>query len=338
MIKQLSLSISLIFCLFLSCQSIASSAPSPHFTVLPLGTSGGELEDNLSSYLVAAFGTQDFVALDAGTVCTAIKKIQPAIYAKIGIKAAAGDSLASTLFAQHIKAYLISHAHLDHINGLVMCSVIDSHKDIIATDSTIDNLRDDIFNWKIWPNLADEGKSPQLKQYHYRRLNFATAYALPGVQMTAQAFLLNHGNGYPSTAFLLESKGYYLLYLGDTGADSIEHSQDILNVWQVVAPFIREHKLTAIFIEASYLNNRPDKLLFGHLRPDLLLTELNALAKIVNSQQPATALDGLTIVVTHIKQGLEDQNIYKESVKQLNAGNHLGVKFIIPQSGQLIIF
>jgi hypothetical protein len=46
-----------------------------HFKILPLGTSGGELQDNLSSYLIAPIDANQWVALDAGTLCSAIKKI-----------------------------------------------------------------------------------------------------------------------------------------------------------------------------------------------------------------------------------------------------------------------
>ena len=67
---------------------------------------------------------------------------------KIGIHASAGNSLGDTLLSRYIKSYLISHAHLDHIIGMVMCSTIDSHKEILGRDSTIDYLRDYIFNWE----------------------------------------------------------------------------------------------------------------------------------------------------------------------------------------------
>ncbi len=212
----------------LSAQSASMTIPDKHFYVLPLGTSGGELEDNLSSYLISAANSPaDFVAVDAGTLCSSIKRIPLKEYRNLGIQSSEKKSMGEVLLTQYIKTYLISHAHLDHINGLVMCSPIDSHKEILGTDTTIDYLRDNVFNWKIWPNLANEGVQPQIKQYHYHRLNYIEQYLLHGTQMTVKAFLLSHGNGYPSTAFLLESQGYYLLYFGDTGPDPIEHSQDI---------------------------------------------------------------------------------------------------------------
>ncbi len=327
--------------LFICFTSQAESmiTPGKHFYVLPLGTSGGELEDNLSSYLISAANSPaDFVAVDAGTLCSSIKKIPLKEYRKLGIQSSEKKSMGEVLLTQYIKTYLISHAHLDHINGLVMCSPIDSHKEIMGTDTTIDYLRDNIFNWKIWPNLTNEGFLPQIKQYHYHRLSYANQDLLPGTQMKVKPFLLSHGNGYPSTAFLLESHGYYLLYFGDTGPDPLEHSQDIHLVWEAIAPLIRAHMLTAIFIEASYPNDRPDKLLFGHLTPNWLLFELKDLAHIVNPQNPLTSLQGLKIVVTHIKQGLEKQEINRIISEQLAEKNNLGVKFIIPQPIQPMIF
>ena len=156
--------------------------------------------------------------------------------------------------------------------------------------------------------------------------------------MTVRAFPLSHSSRYPSTAFLLEFKGHYLLYFGDTGADPVENSEDIHKIWQMISPLIRAHKLEAIFIEASYPDDRPDKLLFGHLTPRWLLFELRQLSLMVNPQHPDVALQGLSIVVTHIKVGLEDRDIPRLIAGQLNEKNNLGVKFIIPQPLQLMIF
>jgi hypothetical protein len=58
-------------CLFLAGQ-IHSQPPS--FTVVPLGVKGGLDESNLSSYLVARAGTTNYIALDAGTLYSGIRK------------------------------------------------------------------------------------------------------------------------------------------------------------------------------------------------------------------------------------------------------------------------
>ena len=75
--------------------------------------------------------------------------------------------------------------------------------------------------------------------------------------MTVRAFPLSHGSHYPSTAFLLESRGHYLLYFGDTGADPVEGSEDIHKIWETIARLIRAHKLDLIFIEALILMTVP---------------------------------------------------------------------------------
>ncbi len=310
-----------------------------HFKVLPLGTSGGELQDNLSAYLVAPGSETHFVALDAGTLCSTLKKIPKEQLQTLGLEKKVNNSSAQeAFFTGNIKAYLISHAHLDHISGLVLCSTIDSKKPIWGSNTTIDYLRDNIFNWKIWPNFADEGVLPYLKLYHYQRMNFNTEYAIPQTRMQVRVFPLSHGNGYPSTAFLIKSTSFYLLYVGDTGADPLEKSHDLNLLWQSIAPIIKSHQLSAIFIEASYPNSRPNQQLFGHLTPYWLMWELQDLAKQVNSQNPELALKDLPVVVTHVKQGLEDQNNSQIIAQELKNENNLGINFIIPKQAEELRF
>lgn len=317
--------------------SAPNQALENYFYVIPLGTSGGPMEDNLSAYLVKNKDSDAWVALDAGTLCSAIKKIPESELKKLNIVPKTGESAAQTLFKQYLKAYLISHAHLDHISGLTICSTIDSAKEILGRDSTINYLRDDIFNWEIWPNFANEGKKPYLKQYHYQRLNLGENVLIPQTTTKVTAFALNHGNDYPSTAFLLESNDHYLLYFGDTGPDAVEHSDDINKIWQAIAPLIQTKKLHAIFIEVSYPNSQPDNMLFGHLTPKWLLTELRKLAALVNPEQPNTALKGVKIIVTHIKQGIGDKQITSQIMEQLNSQNDLGVEFILPKQNELLV-
>ncbi|CEG55640.1 MBL fold metallo-hydrolase [Legionella fallonii] len=303
-----------------------------HFKVIPLGTSGGEFQNNLSAYLVAANQSNEWISLDAGTLCSEINNLPLNELNALGIQSP------QQLFTEKIKAYLISHAHLDHINGLVICSTIDRHKNILGINSTIDYIRDNIFNWKVWPNFGDEGSKPLLKQFHYSRLELGKKTSVPNTRFWVTAFPLNHGHGYPSTAFLLEANNNYLLYLGDTGADQVEHSQDLKQLWQGIAPLIREHKLNALFIECSYPDSRLDSLLFGHLKPQWVLNELHELAKDVDSKQPQAALKGLNVVITHIKQGIGEKDNWREILRELNEKNDLGVHFIVPIQGKVLNF
>ncbi len=75
----------------------------------------------------------------------------------------------------------------------------------------------------------------------------------------------------------------YLLYLGDTGADSLEHSDKLHLLWQAAGPLVKARKLKAIFIEVSFPNAQPDKSLFGHLTPRLLMQEMRDLGSIAGT-------------------------------------------------------
>jgi cAMP phosphodiesterase len=46
-------------------------------------------------------------------------------------------------------------------------------------------------------------------------------YAILDTSMTIRAFPLSHA-GTPSTAFLIQAAGFYVLYCGDTGPDAVE--------------------------------------------------------------------------------------------------------------------
>jgi cAMP phosphodiesterase len=59
-----------------------------------------------------------------------------------------------------ISTYLITHPHLDHISGFAINTASFQHtsrpKKLAALPSTIDAIKDHIFNDVIWPNLSDE--------------------------------------------------------------------------------------------------------------------------------------------------------------------------------------
>ena len=246
-------------------------------------------------------------------------------FADIQVPPASSLTLEGWILREHIKAYALSHAHLDHISGLILNAPDDSPKPILGLDATLDTLRDHVFNWLVWPNFGNEGRAPQLRQYTYQRLQPAQAYAIPDTSMTLRAFPLSHA-GAPSTAFLIQATGFYVLYCGDTGPDAVEQRDTLRTLWTVIAPLVQAKKLRAIFLEVSYPDERPDHLLFGHLTPRWLMAELGHLAQLVEPQHPHAALQGLTIVVTHIKPVLTSGPSPQEQIaQQLQARNTLGV-------------
>ena len=293
------------------------SQQSKAFTVVPLGVTGGIDESNLSAYMISAKETNDYVCFDAGTLYYGIEK---AIDNKIF------SIPAEQVIRKYIKGYLISHAHLDHIAGLIINSPDDSTKIIYALQGCIETLKTHYFTWKSWANFADGGEAPLLKKYHYEILTPDSITKIENTQMTVQAFPLSHGN-LQSTAFLVKSNGYYILYLGDTGADENEKSNDLHKLWEAVAPLIKNKKLKGIFIETSFPDEQPDNLLFGHLTPHLLMKEMDDLEKLTGT----STLKHFPIIITHNKPPQAKIDTIK---KQLMAQNKLRLNLIFPEQGK----
>jgi 3',5'-cyclic-nucleotide phosphodiesterase len=311
----------------------------PQFVTLVLGTAGGLMESNLSSFLLAPTGSADFVALDAGTLLTGLQQAnRKGNLSDIALATASSLSIEGQVLTQHIKAYLLSHAHLDHLAGLVLNSPEDVAKNILALPSTIDQLRDHVFNEQIWPNFGDEGPGRPLKKYHFVRLHPGHEQAIAGTPLTVTPFVLCHA-GAPSTAFLLQAKGAYALYMGDTGPDEAEQCDNLYQVWQSITPLVRQGSLRGLFLEISYPNGRNVTQLYGHLTPLWLMKELHRLAALVNPQHPTNALSGITVIVSHIKPTLQRvQSEREQIIEQVAELNDLGIRFLFPEQGDRIEF
>jgi len=287
-----------------------------NFKIVPLGVKGGIDESNLSAYMVAAGGTDNYICLDAGTLHYGIEK---AISNKVF------SISAEQVLRRSIKAYLISHAHLDHLSGLIINSPDDTVKNIYALASGIETIKTHYFTWESWANFADEGEKPTLNKYHYRVLQPDGVAAIQNTDMTVQVFPLSHSN-LTSAAFLIKSHEAYLLYLGDTGPDEVEKSNNLHHLWQAIAPLIKSKKLKTVMIETSFPDEQPDKTLFGHLTPRWLMKEMANLALLTGKE----ALNGFSLIITHVKP--PDAKI--EQIKtQLKAENNLHFKLIFPEQG-----
>ncbi|MBD1364068.1 3',5'-cyclic-nucleotide phosphodiesterase [Mucilaginibacter sp. ZT4R22] len=291
------------------------------FRIVPLGVLGGIDESNLSAYMVAPAGSDNYACLDAGTLHAGIEK---------AIKENAFDARSEKVLKQYIKGYFISHAHLDHIAGLIINSPEDSTKNIYGLASTLETVKTHYFTWESWANFADDGGNPQLRKYHYSVLQPGVETPVDNTEMQVQAFPLSHSN-LTSTAFLLRSKDSYVLYLGDTGADEKEKSQNLHKLWEAVAPLVAAGKLKALMIEVSYANEQPDKSLFGHLTPRLLMNELDVLA-----QLSGTSLKGLNVVITHLKPPYKTITKIKTQLNYLNTKREMNL--VYPRQGKPLGF
>ena len=99
------------------------------FDVIVLGALGGIQDGNLSSYLIRPHGDRNAVACDAGSLVNGLRVAQDkGIFRDVKVPEGSTDSVIGHVLKNEIKGYLISHAHLDHVQGLVIASPDDSNK------------------------------------------------------------------------------------------------------------------------------------------------------------------------------------------------------------------
>lgn len=287
-------------------KNIAAQTTSTGFTVIPLGVKGGLDEANLSSYMVAAKGSRNYICLDAGTINAGLQK---AVNNKLFT-----ESSAEEVQKNNIKAYFISHAHLDHVSGLILNSPNDIPKNIYGFSSVIEIMKNNYFTAKSWANFGSEGDKPILNKYTYNYLTPGKEIEIPNTELHVTPYILSHVNPYESSAFLVRNKNAYLLYLGDTGADEVEKSNQLEQLWKAIADKVIAHSLKAIFIEVSFDNAMPDKSLYGHLTPRLLMQEMKVLNKLSNGQ-----LQKLPIYITHIKPCASCESSIKKDIAVSNS-------------------
>ncbi|CAF0771610.1 unnamed protein product [Adineta steineri] len=321
--------------------SIATTESTPtkpipsSFYVIPLGTTGGLEENNLSAYLITS--TTDntpnsaYISLDGGT-------IRHGLQIAVQKNSLSSNTDVETFFREQIKAYLISHAHLDHNSGFLLNTPNDkSGKFIIGLNETITIIQDHYFNNQAWADFGPTG----LKTYDYQILNPSSAVSDPiaNTDLNVRIFRLCHTCPYLSSAFLIsrrDQSNASVLYLGDTGPDDVEKIVQPDNttsfpryldkMWKDITPLVVADQLKAIFIEVSYPSERPDNLLFGHLTPKWLLEELKRL----NSYH---SIEKVKIIVTHIKP---EKGAREKIIEQLKNNNDQHFNFIFPQQGEAI--
>lgn len=310
-----------LFLLFtLSVKVFSQQKKSSTFKIVPLGVKGGSDESNLSSYMLAPASSNNYICLDAGTLHYGIER---------AVKAGIFKTTISTVLRDYIKGYLISHAHLDHIAGLILNSPDDTVKNIYGLPYCLDILKDKYFTWKSWANFANEGDKPALKKYYYTYLSNDKEADIANTQMHVTAFPLSHSDPYQSTAFLVRYDSSYVLYLGDTGADEVEKTNSLHLLWETVAPLIQTKKLKGIFIEVSFADQQPASQLFGHLTPTLLMSEMENLSRLTGKD----AMKQCKVLITHIKPAGNHEEQIKKQLKQLNT---LRLQLIFPEQAHLI--
>ena len=234
----------------------------------------------------------------------------------------------SSIQQQQIKGYFISHAHLDHTAGLIMNSPNDNTKNLYGLASVLEVFKKNYFTWSAWANFGNEGEAPILNKYTYQTLVPTKEIAIDNTDLFVTPFVLSHVQPYESTAFLVRHQNSYLLYLGDTGADKVEKSEQLAALWKAITPLVMKKQLKGIFIEVSFDNSIPEKALFGHLTPNLLMEEMGKLNQLSNGQ-----LNNTPLYVTHIKPCDGCEIKIKSEIQK---ANQIGLNIFYPSQASLI--
>lgn len=262
---------------------------------------------------------------------------------RLGLEGAQGSVFQIvTKLSSHIKTYLLTHPHLDHVGSLAINSPsfgANSGKTIHGFKSSCEALQRFIFNDTIWPDLVSErnGTLVALDTVEHavpKRLN---------ENYTITPFKVKHGckkpdpQIYESTAFLIRHHrlNKAILIFGDLEADI--HLKWNKLVWTNIAPMIVRRELRTIVIECSTANVPSTQPLYGHMTPRTLFQELLVLKEIVMALGYKPGLKDVEFLITHIKDQpmeIDPKLTILQQLQSLNSKHQLGVNFTILLPGQ----
>ncbi len=211
-------------------------------TLLPSAVSAGAGDRGyyLSSYLI-----NDTIAIDAG-----------------GLGLLGGVDVQSRV--EHI---FLTHSHIDHIASLpIFLETVFQTRDrcvtLHASTDTLDCLRRDIFNDRVWPDfiaMSDRG------------LPFVKVETIQPDQTVEVAGLRLHPHAVdhvvPTLGYLIEAPGVTVAIPSDTGPTD--------DFWNTARGF---PDLKAVFLEASFPNDMDGLAKISkHLTPNMFASELGKL-------------------------------------------------------------
>lgn len=305
----------------------------------------------------ACMSTRELIGTYVNTANLSISYPFKTLQAAAAAAAGPGKSSLQTADAilNSIDAYLITHSHLDHVASLVINSpAFSSPKAVYGLPDTVASIKNNLFNGLVWPDLVSMG----ILSLHPLTSGVHTSSVASRFLVTP--FKLSHGTTadkqrYLSTAFLISDVQTHqsILFFGDVESDASAHCDFNSVVWKSVAPLIVNDSLNTVVIECSTVDKPPP--LFGHLTPSNLVDELLHLRRLcVNLQYPEIAkqqlphdhqiyidapsqpLEGLNLIIIHVKETLEDINpryLILQTLNSLNTRFNLKINFTIALSG-----
>jgi cAMP phosphodiesterase len=202
--------------------------------------------------------------------------------------------------AKNIRHIFITHSHLDHIKDIpfLVDNFFESQKDSInvyGTKETIDNIKNHIFNWKIWPDFSEisllDSKKPAIE---FITIDINQEIIIDDI--TIEPIKNNHCLG--SCGYIVSKDNESILLTSDT--------YKCPYIWDRIN---KDNKIKSIIIETSFPSNLEQLSISSkHLTPKLLKEELQNLNR-----------NNITIYINHLKSNYINQ-IKKEfsQIKDFN--------------------
>ena len=321
--------------------------------IVCLGEYGGIVTGNLSCYLLQ-IGSEDkkpqYICFDGGSLVDGLKVYN------------ATRSQEDVILLSQIKAYLISHAHLDHVIGLVMVTpainnlctdftkkppqkIVDNQPYLIATPHVHSAFKS-IFNNAIWPDVLYECFRPinlvatdEANDPFETKLTLDGDISLPNITITARC--VTHRDMWGSTMFTVTSEPDQraVVYFGDVTVTKHLQDEPNENATKQVETILAEcndigENLLAVFIECAFPKHKEGMALYGHIDTEILKTQLSKL-----KTSP-------TVFVTHRKPEVYDKPAENGKVMGTNDLKRIedeiredaSKNFIFPKQGEPYIY
>ena len=184
--------------------------------------------------------------------------------------------------ALHIKHIFLTHTHLDHIVDIpfLMDISFESRKEslmIYGLEGTIKHLKDNIFNWEIWPDFSEimlpETDIPSMQ---YNIIDLDEEIILNNVSL--KPIKTNHTDS--SCGYVITKDDNATLFTADTFITN--------TIWDEVN---QNNKINSVIIDVSFPSILQDLATNSkHLTPDILSKELKKLKR-----------DNIAIYLNHLK-------------------------------------
>lgn len=310
----------------------------PQNEIVCLGAYGGIDMSNLSSWILRVRGV-DYL-FDAGSPLNGIS-----VYNKY-------HSRQGHIDTKEIKGIFISHAHLDHIAGLIILSpILIGHTfPIVGFPQVTHSIQQCIFNQSIWPNIFTTGKKDAFppifvfENGNYDKTKGVFIYDAPTITTwmfpithadygdTHNTILqkLDHTERAFSTCFLVQPKeenNVAFVYFGDVSLSihpylpedpDQEPYRQIQKVIHYTHKICHAHTKVHVFLECAFSSHQPSNLLVGHINTLQFI-------KIVQEFADTIPKSEINFFVTHRKPDFKD-----------GAFNCVELEFIETELGRLM--